>query len=147
LAEVKGGDKLERVLRELSRKVSDGATLRAGFLAGATYPNGTPVATVAAVHNWGAPAKGIPPRPFFSNVVKAGQKTWGGILANLLKTNQMDARKALQLMGEGIKGQIQTEIGSGKFVPLKPATVRRKGFAQTLIDTGHMQNSVDFEVK
>jgi hypothetical protein len=147
LAEVKGGDKLAAALTKMASEVADGATLRAGFLQGATYPNGTPVATVAAVHNWGAPARGIPPRPFFTNVVKAGQKTWGPILANLLKANQMNARKALQLMGEGIKGQIQTEIGSGKFVPLKPATVRRKGFDQTLIDTGHMQNSVDFEVK
>jgi hypothetical protein len=30
---------------------------------------------------------------------------------------------------------------------LKPATIRRKGFAKPLVDTGHMLNSIDHEVE
>ena len=40
-----------------------------GFPKGSTYDNGTPIATAAAANNYGSPAKGIPPRPFFSNAI------------------------------------------------------------------------------
>lgn len=146
MAKISGGEKLESALKELAQKVSNPGTLRVGFLAGATYPDGTSVASNAAFQNFGAPGAGIPPRPFFSNVVAKGRKTWGKILADLLKTNDFDAKESLLLMGEGIKGEIQNSINNGAYAPLKPATVRRKGFDKALVDTGHMLNSVDYEV-
>ena len=146
MAKISGGEKLEAKLKDLAQKVSNPGTLRVGFLSGATYPDGTSVAMVAAIHNYGAPAAGIPPRPFFSNVVAKGKKKWGNALVTLLKDNDFDARRALELMGEGIRGEIQNEINNGSFAPLKPATVRRKGFDKPLIDTGHMVNSVDSEI-
>jgi hypothetical protein len=117
-----------------------------GFLEGATYPDGTSVAMVAVIQDFGAPNAGIPPRPFFRNVVAEGKMTWGKSLVTILKDNDYDAKRALKLMGEGIRGQIQNSITNGSFTPLKPATVRRKGFDKPLIDTGHMLNSVDYEV-
>lgn len=147
MAKISGGEKLESRLKELAEKVSNPGTLRVGFLEGSTYPDGTSTPMVAAIHNFGAPGAGIPPRPFFSNVVAKGRRTWGQALVSLLKQEDYDATRALQLMGEGIKGQIQNEINNGSFTPLKPATVRRKGFDKPLVDTGHMVNSVDYEVK
>lgn len=147
MAVISGGEKLEARLQELAQKVSNPATLRVGFLSGAAYPDGTSVPMVAAIHNFGAPAAGIPPRPFFSNVVARGKTTWGDKLVDVLKAVDYDAKQALLRMGEGIKGEIQDEINNGSFAPLKPATVRRKGFDKPLIDTAHMLNSVDYEVK
>lgn len=146
MATIKGGEVLEERLRELSQKVADPATLRVGFLEGATYPNGTPVAMIAAIQDYGAPSKGIPPRPFFRNVIAAGKNTWGKDLTSILIAADYNARLALGRMGELIKGQIQTSINKGSFAPLKPATVKRKGFDKPLIDTAHMVNSVDHEV-
>lgn len=144
--ELRGGDKLERHLAALARTVANPASLKVGFLRGATYPDGTSVATVAGIHNFGAPDAGIPPRPFFTRVVKRGEKTWGAALGRFLVKNNMNVDNALFLMGELVKGEIQQEITSGNFKPLKPATVRRKGFSTPLVDTGHMLNSVDYEV-
>lgn len=48
-----GGDKLDRALKDLARKVSKPRTLNVGFLEGATYPDGTPVAYIAAIQEYG----------------------------------------------------------------------------------------------
>lgn len=144
---VKGGDKLANALAKIASGLENGKTLKAGFMRGSSYPDGTPTAMIAAIQNYGAPAAGIPPRPFFSNVVKEGQKTWGKMLGTLLKVNGMDANKALNSMGKEISEEIVDSITNGNFVPLKPATVRRKGFSTVLVDTAHMKNSVTFKVE
>lgn len=146
MATLRGGKRLEAKLAEMAQKVSNPGTLRAGFLPGATYPSGTSVAMVAAIQNFGAPSRGIPPRPFFGNVVAAGRKVWGKQLEKILIANDWDATKSLDQMGELIEGEIRNSINNGSYVPLKPATVRRKGFDKPLIDTGVMVNSVGHEV-
>lgn len=147
MAQIKGGSRLLDKLQGWLDGISKGETLKVGFLQGATYPTGEPVAMVAAIQNYGAPAAGIPPRPFFSNVVAAGKKTWNKDIAKILPATDYDGKRTLELMGEKIKGEIQASITSGKFVPLKPATAKRKGFTTPLVDTSHMLNSVDFKVK
>lgn len=147
MAKISGGTKLESYLKKLAEKVSNPGTLRVGFLEGGTYPDGTSIPMVAAIQNFGAPAAGIPPRPFFSNVVAAGRKKWGTSLLKILKANDYDAKRSLELMGDGIKGEIVNSINNGSYIPLKPATVKRKGFDKPLIDTAVMVNSVNFEVK
>lgn len=56
MAKVTGGDKLELALRRITAKVSTNARVRAGFLEDATYPDGTPIAYVAAVNEFGGTA-------------------------------------------------------------------------------------------
>lgn len=142
---IRGGDKLERKLAELTARLDKRGTLRVGFLENARYPNGTSVALVAAIQDFGAPRAGIPPRPFFRNMVAKKSKEWPGALANLLKANSVEV--SLRLLGEGIKGQLQQSIIDTNSPPLKPATIARKGFAKPLIHTAHLLNSVDYNVK
>lgn len=147
MAEVKGGEKLQAHLNATAAALGKGGTLKVGFLQGATYPNGTPVALVAAVQNFGAPSRNIPPRPFFSNMVRRKSNGWPNALAKNLKANGYRVEPTLRLMGEGIKGQLQQSIIDTNSPPLRPATVKRKGFDKPLIDTAHMLNSADYEVK
>jgi len=147
MATIRGGSKLEAKLREIAQAVAKPANLRAGFLENASYPDGTSVALVAVVQDFGAPSRGIPPRPFFRNMVAAKSSTWGDAVAKNLKAADYDATVAMTRVGEGIKGQLQASIREFAGVPLKPATIARKGFSAQLIDTGHMLDSVDFEVK
>jgi hypothetical protein len=120
---ISGGDKLEQYLRETSRKVSNAGTARVGFLEDATYPDGTSVATVAAIQNFGAPSQGAPPRPFFTNMVRRYRGTWPSDLARLLKANDMDARKALTIEGMKIVGEIQESIIDTLAPALSPVTL------------------------
>lgn len=144
---VSGGQKAVAALRKLSDKLSHPATLRVGFLEGATYPGGTPVALIAAIHNFGAPAAGIPPRPFFDEFVADYEGSWPKAIRDALKAHDYDVDVALGIVGELMRGQLQQTITEFEGVPLKPATVARKGFEKQLIDTSHMLNSVDYEVR
>jgi hypothetical protein len=144
---ISGGSKLEAYLRNLAKKTDKSATLRVGFLEGATYPDGTSVPMVAAIQEFGAPSKGIPPRPYFRRMIAEKQDTWGPAIADLLKANDYDAEKTLNMAGAGIKGQLQQSIRDLTSPPLSPKTVKRKGFDKPLVDTGHMLNSVDYDVK
>lgn len=141
-----GGEKLTAALERISRALGGSPKVRVGLLEGATYPNGTPVALVAAVQEYGAPSRGIPPRPAIRGMVAKEGPGWGDALMEALKASDYDAGRALELMGEGIKGQWQQAIRDFWGVPLAPATIARKGFDKQLIDTGHMINSVDSEV-
>lgn len=148
MATFSGGEKLQAVLRELSDKIKDSG-VRVGFLENATYPDGQPVAAVAAFNNFGT--RNAPPRPFFSNMVEEEKDGWGDALAKLCKETNYDIPKVMALMGEGIKGQLQQAIIDFNDPPDSEETIARKrskhGADATLVDTGHMLNSVDYEVK
>ena len=51
MASIKGGDNFRLKIGEIGKKVASAKVLRVGFLEGATYPNGTTVATVAAIQS------------------------------------------------------------------------------------------------
>jgi hypothetical protein len=147
MATIRGGDRSAKVLKALAAKLKGKRSLRAGFLEGAKYPNGTPVALVAAVQNFGAPSRGIPARPFFSNMVAAKKASWPDALAKLVTEHGYDAETALELMGEGIEGQLKEAIVQTNDPPLAPATIERKGFAKPLVDTSHMLHSTGHDVQ
>jgi hypothetical protein len=174
MATISGGDKLANALAVITRNVEQPATLRVGFLAGATYPStkgahlsqkklastlagkrtkvqtsgagATPVAMIAAIQEFGAPGRGIPPRPFFRNMVKNKSGEWPHAIAGVLKRNGYDAAKSLAIVGEAVAGQLRESIIQTNSPPLAASTIARKGFSKPLIDTGHMINSVDYEV-
>lgn len=148
MAEVKlnGGSKMQEALKEIKRKLLNEPKLRVGFLENATYPDGTLVAMVAATQDFGSPENNIPPRPFFRNMVADKQSEWGPTLGQQLVANGYDADAALSVLGLGIKGQLQQSIRDTNEPPLKPATIKAKGFDKPLIDTGHMINSVDYQI-
>lgn len=147
MATISGGDKLAAALSEIAQGVETAASVEVGFLEGATYPDGTSVPLVAAVQEFGAPSRNIPPRPFFRGMIEAKAAEWPAAVGALLRANQYDAAKTLGQTGAAIKGQLQQSIVDFDRVPLKPATVERKGNDKQLVDTGHMLNSVDFRVK
>lgn len=54
MAEIRGGDKLKAVLARMSAQFNEAHTLKVGFLEGATYEDGTPVAAIAVLQEYGA---------------------------------------------------------------------------------------------
>jgi hypothetical protein len=143
---VNGSGKIREYLKSISAKLNGKTILKVGFLAGATYPDGTPVAMVAAIQEFGAPAAGIPPRPFFRDLVAKHGKDWAAGMAVQLKETNYDPKLALERTGQAIAGQLKQSIIDTNSPPLKPATIARKGFAKPLVDTGQLLNSVDYEV-
>ena len=142
-----GGDKLRSALANISASLTNAATLRVGFLEGATYPDGTSVPMVAAINEFGAPSRGQPPRPFFRNMLAEHSGEWPEAIAENLRATNYDAGKTLAVVGEGIARQLRQSIIDLAEPPLAPSTIRKKGFDKPLVDTGHMLDSVGSEVE
>lgn len=147
MATISGGAKLEKALAQIAENLSGPAAVKVGFFATATYPSGKPVAMIAAIHEYGAPRAGIPPRPFMRPTIAKYGPTWPAAIAANLKATNYDATKTMTRVGLGVKGQIQQAIRDVVEPPLKPATIKRKGFDKPLVHTGQMLKSVDFEVE
>ena len=147
MATIKGGDKLEQRLADLAKLVERPATLRVGWFERATYPDGKQVALIAAIQEFGAPSRGIPPRPFFRNMIAAKSGEWPDAIAGLLRENGMNAVAALNVAGQRIAGHLQESITNTNSPPLAASTIARKGFSKPLIDTGRMRSSVAHEVQ
>lgn len=146
MASISGGDKLAKYLEKWVTATAGEPHVRVGFLANATYPDGTSVASVAAFNEFGAPSRGQPPRPFFRRMIAEKAPTWGAATALAMKNSGNDIHKALDLVGQGIKGQLQQSIVDLTDPPLAASTVKAKGFDKPLIDTSVMIKSVDYEV-
>jgi hypothetical protein len=106
----KGGDKLKQHLSDLAQNLQNKDAVDVGFPEGSTESNGANLPMVAAIQEFGAPSKGIPPRPFFRTMIAKNESHWGKDLAEQLKANDMDASIALSIMGEQMIGELQESI-------------------------------------
>lgn len=143
---LQGSDAVMKALEDIAKRMG-GGEVSVGFMEGATYPDGTPVAAVAFWNEYGVPSRNQPPRPFFRQMIAAESPTWPGKMAKLAKATDYDGDRVLALMGEDIKGALQKSINDLQDPPLAPSTVDAKGFGKPLIDTSHMINSVSYEVE
>lgn len=158
-----GGQTLQRLkvaLREL-----DGVTGKTGWFESAKYPDGTPVAYVAAIQELGAvlrpaddghvsaadwtgdgPAGGfIPPRPFMRPAVAKHGQEWMDQLAKgaaaVLK-GQYTALEVMEAVAMRAAGDIGKEIQAVTTPPLAASTIANKGFSKPLIHSRLMFQSV-----
>jgi hypothetical protein len=141
---LQGADGVAKALEEIAKRMG-GGEVAVGFMDGATYPDGTPVAAGAYWNEFGK--EGQPPRPFFRQMITAESPAWPKKMAALAKATDYDGDKVLALMGEDIKGALQQSINDFQTPGLAPSTIEQKGFAKPLIDTSHMLNSIAYEVK
>jgi len=141
-----GSDKVMKALEDIARKMG-GGQVAVGFMEGATYPDGTPVAAVAFWNEYGNPAQSRPARPFFRKMIAKESPTWAQKMAKLAKAKKYNGREVLSLMGEDIKGALQQSINDFTSPELADSTIEAKGFAKPLINSGDMLNSIDIEVK
>lgn len=131
------------------RLVGDNRVVNVGVPDGKREEDGTPVAMIAAVHEFGSPSQSIPERPFLRVAIQSNRQKYVRLnRINLVKMlrGQATVDQALGQLGEMAKGDVQTEIRSGVFTPLKEATKKRKGSSRPLIDTGQMVQSIAWEL-
>jgi phage gpG-like protein len=101
------------------------------------------------VHEFGSPERGIPERPFLRTTIQANKGKYvqlnrKNLVAVLNKT--MTVEQALGQLGAVAAGDVQAQIASGGFAPLKAATIKRKGSSKPLIDTGQLRQSITWEL-
>lgn len=156
---VTGGDKLSAKLRQLS---AIRAQTRVGFFEKAKYPDGTSIAYVAYLNEYGPHN---PPRPFLKRTFKKNISKWvKGIRANLGSgLSQAKVKRAYEMAGLVAVGDVKRTIADwnpsdpypndNKTIAAKRRRARKgKNLnainpERVLIDTGRMLASVSYEVK
>lgn len=126
----------------------DGLEGKTGWFETAHYPEGTPVAYVATIHEFGTPR--IPARPFMRPAVADHGGEWLEALADGARASLNGGpspEAVLELVTLQAAGNVAEKIQAVTAPPLKPVTVKRKGFAKPLVDTGQMVQSVTGKVE
>lgn len=145
-------DKLRDVLHHL---YAANKAVKVGILENATNADtGASIAEYAYWNEFGTKDEEeqevIPARPFFRNAISDNSDTWAKSISSQLKTmgvtDKNVVEKALKRTGQLMRSDIQQSISKGEFKPLKPATIKRKGKATPLVDTGDMRNAISYEV-
>lgn len=171
-------ENVRRALEQIAKRMGAGS-VRVGFLEGATYPDGTPVAAVAYWDEFGHGGNfPAPPRSFFRTMIAKESPKWGKKMAGLAKITNYNGNLILKLMGEDISGALKQSIINTNAPALSPTTLilrakfwtnpqaititdvldaqraaarGEEGAADTqakpLVWTGHMLNSVGYEVR
>lgn len=126
--------------------------VRIGFFEHSKYPDGTPVAYVAAIQELGYGP--IPPRPFMRPAESGNKAKWQQNFASLMRAvinGQMSAISAMEQLGMVAAGDVRKAIRAVTAPPLKASTIaarqrRKKGkksvSTKPLVDTGLMLQSV-----
>lgn len=137
-------DKVTRQkIERLAEKLGTG-TMKVGFLANRTYPNGISVAQVAFWNEFGT--KRAPARPFFRTTIAAKQKTWADKLGQAMIYYKSDSRKALAALGQDVADDITVAIQRWSTPANAAATIKRKGFNKPLVHTRVMVDAPDYVV-
>lgn len=177
MATLSGGDKLAKILAQIGSNAK--GSVNVGFMSGATYPDGTPVAQVAFWNEFGHGGRfPAPPRPFFRNMISEKSPEWPVRLGNALKYFEGDGNKALAGMGEAMSDDLRESIIKTNEPALSETTLMLREIygnqpheirardvlaaqelvkegeqgatgtqAKPLVWTGHMLNSITYEVK
>jgi len=139
---------LDNVAKQLESK-----QVKVGFVDGATYPDGTSVAEVAAYNEYGVPQERQPPRPFFRNAIAMHEKEWSEAVGRGIRAGYPVAQ-VLELIGAKIQGDVQESIATLLEPPLSPVTLhirrtrkeRPTESTKPLVDSKVMIGDVNYEV-
>lgn len=126
-------------------KELDGLQAKTGFFETAKYDDGTPVAYVATIHEFGYPEGGIPMRAFMRPTVADKGQSWLDMLAQGSKsilTGGATPHQVLEAVALRAAGDVGKTIASVTSPPLSPLTIARKGSKKPLVETGLMLQSV-----
>lgn len=149
-------------LDSLLRATDKNLVGKVGWFASAKYEDGTPVAYVAAIQEFGRPQNNIPPRSFMRTTIAEKQNEWNALARRGAKAmlKGQSLHDVLDLIGQAARGNIQKKIKQITSPALAESTIknrlyrRRKTNARArtasqkpLIDTGYMLASIQNTVE
>ena len=138
-------DKIKATLERAPEEFKD-LVAQVGFPSGKNYPDGKPIAEVAAQNEFGAPAKRIPARPFMQPTIQEQKDNWSKQIAGGVKQvvlGKMTAFDVLFAVGDLAANDMKAKIADIYSPALSPYTIAKrleKGNSSTkpLIDTSLM---------
>lgn len=107
-------------------QVMDGVTGKVGWFESAVYPDGTPVAYVAAINELGSPANNIPSRSFMRSTAMEQDQEWrkvAAIVSARVLEGKMSPQQAMEALCQQAEGDIRDKIDSITAPPLSKITL------------------------
>ena len=104
----------------------DGVQARVGWFEDAAYPDGTPVAYVAAIQELGSPKNSIPPRSFMRSTAMEKDGEWRDVAATVSKRvleGKMTPHDAMDVLALKAEGDIAHKISTITQPPLSKITL------------------------
>lgn len=117
--------RIQEALGRLPKQFKD-RQAKIGWPSGKEYPDGTPVAYVAAIQNFGVPEKSIPPRPMLKPTIAENRAQWAELmkrLAHEVAAGNLDAFDALDNLGRVAAMDLQATIAQINEPELSAVTV------------------------
>lgn len=150
-----------KIWERVRAKLPDGAHVKVGVLAAAggnakAGEGDITMIELAAIHEFGSPAAGIPERSFIRSTferddVQKNLTTMAGRLAKAVVDDRMAWDQALGMIGAWAVGQVKSTIKNRLTTgpedqANKPSTIARKGSTLPLVDTGRLINAITWLV-
>lgn len=143
-----------------SVKDLDGLELKSGWFKTAQYEDGTSVAYVATIHEFGAAKQGIPPRPFMRPTIAREEGNWRRFIAQEAKkilAGTQTVEGLFEALGLNVSGEIARSIADVTSPELLEATIKAKArkmadsktvgnLSKPLVETGIMLDTVSYTV-
>ncbi len=122
-------DKIKAVLDRVPAEM-EGIEAKIGWFPSAKYKDGTPVAYVAAIAEFGAPEVNIPARPILKPTVERDKKTWVrqlGLGVNKVLDGRIEGRQVLEAIAISGATGVQKSIAEVHTPALSPITLMLRG--------------------
>lgn len=132
----------------------------AGWFESAKYPDGTPVAYVATIQEFGSPKNSIPPRPFMRPTLAEKSGEWKALAlrgAKAMARGNETIGTVMEKLGSKAAGDIRKTISNVNSPALKDATIKARlskrankktvgNLTKPLVDTGLMLSTCTHKV-
>lgn len=151
IAEVRGGNQLEKKLRQYMDRLTSKRRVLVGIPEGAgKYEDGAPLAVIGAVQEFGSADGRIPERSFLrvplrqnqENISRAFRALTGKVARGEITLIQM-----LDQIGARAAGYCIEAIENGIAPPNADSTIKAKGSSTPLVDQGRMKGSITHVVE
>lgn len=105
---------------------------------------------IAIIHEFGAPAAGIPQRSFIRATIdenKAEIIALERSVAAKIIAGEIEPERGLSLIGAKVASMMQAKIADGIEPALKPETIARKGSSKPLVNTGQLRSAITWALR
>lgn len=121
-----------------------------GVPEGVSHSDGINMGALAAIHEFGAPSRGIPERPFLQPSMDKNLDKYKALMAREAKgvvLKRSTLHQALAKVGMLAAADVQAYMVSGAFKPLAASTIKAKGSSKPLIDSGQLRQAITYKVE
>ena len=129
------GKALEKFVKSVGHK-----SVSIGYFDDLRYDEtGLSAGHVAILNEFGVPEHNQPPRPFLRTTVRKKSRQWKDIMSDeFIHSQNWD--KMLNEVAQACRDDISESIAKWKEPPNAPATIKKKGANDPLVDTGNMMD-------